>query len=194
MAGIVLAGGHSSRMRQDKAELNWGGKSLLSRQVSLLEDIICSKDIYISGHRPKYNSIADIDANQGPVEGLRSVLTYIKKKRYSSVLVLPVDMPLISREDLLYLVKNICVSEAIHYKGFGLPAAFNDTENLLKEILDLKNEAHVKSSTKYSFKNLFDRLNIFELNIESNINFINTNTPEEWNEALSKAEAPSANW
>ncbi|MGK5082191.1 NTP transferase domain-containing protein, partial [Bdellovibrionota bacterium FG-1] len=49
--GVVLAGGRSTRMGQDKAQLMWGAERLLDRQIRVLAEALqCGRDsIWVSG-------------------------------------------------------------------------------------------------------------------------------------------------
>ncbi|MEH6453022.1 MAG: molybdenum cofactor guanylyltransferase, partial [Psychromonas sp.] len=95
IAGIVLAGGLSSRMGQDKAKLKLDAQSLLNRAVLLLEDINLDQ-VFVSGNYPNYNSIVDIHLEFGPIGGLHACVDKLIEN-YDAIFILPVDMPLISK-------------------------------------------------------------------------------------------------
>jgi len=91
--GVVLAGGRSSRMGRDKALLSWRGKPLVEHQLETLRvsgvDRAC-----VSGDYPAYHDVADDFPGAGPLAGLASVARRIQ--RDATLLVVPVDMPLLS--------------------------------------------------------------------------------------------------
>lgn len=88
--GVVLAGGRSARMGQDKALLQWQGQSLLARAKATLLAAGC-QDLVISGHYPGEPCISD--AGGGPLAGIAAVQ---QQWPAHALLLLPVDMPLIT--------------------------------------------------------------------------------------------------
>lgn len=78
--GLVLAGGRSRRMGQDKALLDHSGKSQLAFSVDLLTD--CVDRVFVSTRpdqaeeveRCRYEQIVDRYDNLGPVAGILSAL------------------------------------------------------------------------------------------------------------------------
>ena len=99
--GVVLAGGLSSRMGQDKAQLKRNKHSEPSK-LSMLEfskqvlkdsgirNIIVSGDNY---------DVPDQIKQSGPVAGILSVLA--KYPQVKSLLILPVDLPFIDRKSVV---------------------------------------------------------------------------------------------
>lgn len=102
MSGVILAGGLSSRMGQQKALLTLEGKTLLEWQIGKLRALGIS-DIMVSGalEVPGVRVIADEYPQRGPLGGLHACL---KAAKHSSCLVLSVDVPLIPVNTLA----NIC--------------------------------------------------------------------------------------
>jgi len=71
MAGIVLAGGLSSRMGQDKALLRWQGRSLLAHMCALLQ-AAGAQTLRVSGSYPALpgvESVPDLVPRCGPLGG-----------------------------------------------------------------------------------------------------------------------------
>lgn len=93
IAGIVLAGGQSSRMGEDKALLDYKGKPLVRHMHDMLAQVGLT-DIFISGVFDGYRCIADDTPLNGPAEAIKSVLRKIP--HYAGYLFVPVDMPLLS--------------------------------------------------------------------------------------------------
>jgi molybdenum cofactor guanylyltransferase len=89
--GLLLCGGRSSRMGQDKALLQLGGESLLQRGLRLLRESGCG-GVWLSGDYPGFASIPDHPtwAGRGPLAGIASALHRYPEARW---LILPVDMP-----------------------------------------------------------------------------------------------------
>lgn len=103
MSGIVLAGGASRRMGQNKAELVLNGKTLLQHQVDKLR-ALGIEDIMLSGtRRPALSgtrAIPDEFPGKGPLAGLHACL---KAARNPACLVLSVDVPLVPASALSHL-------------------------------------------------------------------------------------------
>ncbi|TXD42501.1 molybdenum cofactor guanylyltransferase [Xanthomonas campestris] len=91
--GVVLAGGRSSRMGQDKALLPWHGRPLLAQMQALLLQA-GAQQVLVSGNYPQFAGIADARADLGPLGGLASVIDRVADG--TTLLVVPVDMPLLS--------------------------------------------------------------------------------------------------
>lgn len=103
MSMVVLAGGRSSRMGTDKAELRLGDKTFLQHQISKGE-ALGIKDIVVSGYRGKWCErpvVFDRYPGKGPLGGLEAALRRVKHR---ACLVLSVDVPLISVEELRRLI------------------------------------------------------------------------------------------
>jgi molybdopterin-guanine dinucleotide biosynthesis protein A len=118
-AGIVLAGGRSSRMGRDKALLVHGGATLLDRAVALLRDSGAAQ-VLVSGERPAHGGIGDRVPGQGPVGGIASVLA---RCGGDAILVVPVDMPDLDTTMLRPLVDALSAAPAARYSPHPLPWA-----------------------------------------------------------------------
>ncbi len=96
---IILAGGYSQRLGQDKALLPWRGRTLIEHIVAHFKR--WSDDVLVvSGAEIRYAEILDVPIlsdeirNVGPLGGL---YTGLKHARYEHSLVVACDMPLISQ-------------------------------------------------------------------------------------------------
>ncbi len=78
--GLVLAGGESRRMGQDKARLLRGGQSQLAHIVGLLEDLVdrvfvsTRADQQSEPERSQFEQIVDRYQDMGPVAGILSAM------------------------------------------------------------------------------------------------------------------------
>ena len=93
VSAIVLSGGLSSRMGQDKCDLEFDGETLLNIQIDKLKSIGI-KDIIASGYRGK-NLNAKVlkdDIMKGPLSGILIGLKEIENDR---AFVISVDVPLV---------------------------------------------------------------------------------------------------
>lgn len=101
---IILAGGRSSRMGTDKADLLLQGKTFLETQIAKGRELGIT-DILVSGYHGKQCSakvIPDRIAAKGPLGGLEACLRAAKHPR---ALVLSVDVPLVPTAELRNLVE-----------------------------------------------------------------------------------------
>jgi molybdenum cofactor guanylyltransferase len=93
MAGFVLCGGRSRRMGEDKALLHWGGHTLLEHVAETV--LRAAGSVTLVGaperyaHLP-YRTLADSDADAGPLAGL---VTLLSNTTADWNLVVAVDMP-----------------------------------------------------------------------------------------------------
>lgn len=95
--GVVLAGGLSSRMGQDKAQLLRQKQAMLDFSKQLLCDSGIT-DVVVSGNT---HDIPDIVPQAGPVGGIYSVLShYTQVNQPKALLILPVDLPLMTANAL----------------------------------------------------------------------------------------------
>ena len=184
--GVVLAGGLSSRMFEDKSELIWKQKSLLEHTKQLLKDAGCFEVIISNNINP--NHIHDRYPKSGPLAGIDACLAHALEHftAASSMLIMPVDMPLMSQPMLTHLIKN-CEQDKATYYAFGrfpliLPVSLR-LSNILKDSL----EKH-QSGKGVSIKQLLSQLESKVLSIDKDQQaaFFNCNTPEQWRYLLSK--------
>ena len=99
VSAVVLAGGYSSRMGRNKAELTFQGHSFLEHQVNKLRSIGI-EDIMISGYENAPEGcryVPDLSPHRGPLSGIHAGLL---AAHYESALFLAVDVPLVPAETL----------------------------------------------------------------------------------------------
>ena len=116
-AGIVLAGGRSSRMGTNKALLRYKDTPLVEHMKSLLVQAGLN-DVFISGDVPGYACLPDQACYQGPAQAMIQLLRHFEG-RYRRLLFVPVDMPLIEIDALRGLLKG---DGSVYYGGYPLPA------------------------------------------------------------------------
>jgi len=118
ITGIILSGGKSSRIGQDKGFLELGGKKLIEIAVSNLSKV-CSR-ILISSNSEAYGHfgievVPDLITEIGPMGGLYSSL---KRSRTDLNLVLSVDLPFVNKGLLLFLIEQARnVQAAVPWSG-----------------------------------------------------------------------------
>ncbi|AXT40648.1 molybdenum cofactor guanylyltransferase [Alteromonas sp. BL110] len=106
LIGLVLAGGQSRRMGQDKALMRYQGATLIEHASSLLKAAGCD-EVLISRNAP--NFLNDKIDDAGPLGGVHAALEVLcnsnaGKGSAIELLVLPVDMPQMTPQLLKALV------------------------------------------------------------------------------------------
>ena len=106
MKALILTGGKSSRMGQDKASLKIGGVTQLDRILSIVQPL--TDDIFLSvAHGDTTTSeqptLPDLEPSPGPLGGLQAAFHHDPDSNW---LVIACDLPLIQQADLQALVDH----------------------------------------------------------------------------------------
>lgn len=103
IAGVVLAGGRSRRMGENKALLDYRGKPLIEHITGILK---CSglETVIISGDIEGYDCVPDDAPFGGPAKAIETVIRRFPD--YKGFLFVPVDMPLLEPEMLQILMQQ----------------------------------------------------------------------------------------
>ncbi len=107
LQGLILAGGRSERMGQDKGALDYHGRPQREYITQLLESVVSS--VIISGRSGQFNSeevkniLTDEFLDLGPYGAL---LTAFKKYPEVAWLVVAIDMPKVDIRTLEYLINH----------------------------------------------------------------------------------------
>ena len=177
---VIIAGGKSSRMLQDKALLPFGNyPSLAEYQYKRLSKLFSK--VYISAKENKFDFEVDIIEDVNKVSSpLVAVVSIFETLEVDEVFILSVDAPFVEKRviEKLYKVKkskfDVIVIEskqgleplcAIYRRGF-----------LEKAKMALKDNQH-------RLKSLFNELNVQKVFIEEENCFMNLNYPKEYEEA-----------
>ncbi len=126
---ILLAGGKSSRMGKNKAELLYDGKTFLENLILKVKELGIS-DIYVSGfetNREDVTVVRDIYTDRGPLGGIHACM---KQAKTPFCLVLPVDVPQIPKEVLEDLLMFHVKHTFGYLAGYGENAVPADKKNL----------------------------------------------------------------
>lgn len=201
LIGLVLAGGQSRRMGQDKALMRYQGRTLIDNASLLLQSASCDK-VLISRNAPGF--LNDKIEDAGPLSGVHAVLDALSQSDNHNgnpceLLVLPVDMPQMTPELLRILVsrgreaEKACYVEK-RFLPFYLPVT-QDTKALLAnylveqskrrvvgflEILNavsLKEGELKKTARKEESAN---KKRIANMSNEDGVEWLNVNTPGDW--------------
>lgn len=178
LAGIVLAGGLSSRMGRDKALLPWQGRTLLEHMRGLLR-VAGAEQVWVSGRYPAFDGVPDRVTRCGPLGGLFSVAQQMPD---GPAWVVPVDTPRLTPE-LLRQLRDGHRGPCTVFEGHPLPMLFNvdnESRNLLESMI------HDPLGPR-SLQALQRRLDVQTLRLaptdESAL--VNCNTPTQWEDVAS---------
>jgi molybdenum cofactor guanylyltransferase len=184
LLGVLLAGGQSTRMGQDKALLNYQGVSLLEKAHQLLIDLKCDQ-ILISRNDScdtvkNSQYIEDIYRNKGPLAGIHACLKHIDIDDYDEAIILPVDMPLLQAQTLHTLLKlgRDQQTTACYLNEYFLPFYVSVNSTLLELV-----EQHL-TQDKLSIKQLHRALSSKSISYSNTEQLINTNTSEQWSQVV----------
>jgi len=186
---IILSGGKSSRMGENKSFLNFGEKTVIEHIIQLMKSIF-SDVILITNTPHEYQHLAipifeDVYKQMGPLAGMHSGLVNSKTEQN---FIISCDLPLMSREVIDHIInyktnKKITICKADGYLqpllGIYLKSLIPIIENILT------------NEKKHSMYALLDRVNseIIEINKLAFYNenvFLNMNRPEDYENILSK--------
>ncbi len=165
IAGVVLAGGRSSRMGRNKALMEYNGRPLIDHMTYILKRAGVN-NILISGEVDDYQGIPDETPFDGPAKAMENIMR--RYPAYDGFLFVPVDMPLLEPEALQTLLD--CPNGA-YFSGYPLPAFIT---------------AFLSETGVSSVKELLEVLGVPSVALPQQFQpmMSNTNTPEEWQEVL----------
>lgn len=181
--GVILAGGKSTRMGKDKAQLIRNKQTMLSYCQQLLTDMGIEKHV-VSGQQN--GGIVDIIDSAGPLAGVVSVY---QQCRPSAMLIVPVDMPLLTVKLLNQLKLAGELSQKPCYYAPSMLPLYLPINSHVSYLLDhALNQFNGKGP---SFKGLLKQLAAKPLPLKDHNALINTNTPEEWQHAINQLTSRS---
>lgn len=107
MSAVILAGGKSSRMGQDKAFLKIGNRTIVEYQLQrlspLFEELLLSTNLPEKFAHLGLETVQDFIPDRGPLVGIYSSLL---KARYSHLFAIACDMPFISPGLITYMKED----------------------------------------------------------------------------------------
>jgi len=176
--GVVLAGGRSTRMGQDKGELRLDGQSLLERAIAQLQAAGCD-EVWISGRQQAgWHCVADPQPGQGPLSGIAACHAEALAGGASRLLFVPVDTPLLAADCLARLLDALATQRAVHYQDSPLPLALRVGADTAQAFVDLQGRRAVAA--------LHDILEggVLAVGEREHAALRNFNTPEQWQALL----------
>ncbi len=190
VSGIVLAGGRSSRMGQDKTLLSVNAESLIERTVKEMRKAV-DEIIIASNQKCKYNipgtvEIPDVFSGRGPLGGIHAGLLAAS---YPLAFVVAGDMPFFTADLATYLLSKSAGYDVVapEIDGYWEPLCAVYSKDCLKPI-----EQYLVADIRkvYAFYPSVRVLKVKEKELIKmgkieNI-FCNLNTPEDYQDLLMK--------
>lgn len=184
-SAVILAGGKSSRMGSCKAELPWGGKTLVEHQADRIMALGIT-DIMVSGYsRPVTGTryVPDLYPEKGPLGGIHACLCAAKS---AACFVISVDAPLFSPDGMKMLIEahlagdsSITVAEHCGTLEPLIGVYDSSLSDAAEEILQ---------GTNTSVKRLLDQTGFAVCEFSDENSVRNCNTPDEYNELCAETK------
>ncbi len=193
--GVVLAGGLSSRMGEDKALLKRDQRDMLTYTADLvsslpIERLLISRneattfsyqpndaESYANKYADNYKVVNDVVANIGPLGGIYSVAS---QSNADALIITPVDLPLLRKEDLGQLIdKGSSARRPVYFSHHYLPLFLPLTTEVRQYLEDV-----VKGQVpQRSVNTMCTNFDAIEVSPENNARLTNVNTPAQWDAA-----------
>lgn len=184
-SAVILSGGKSSRMGSCKAELPWGGKTLVEHQADRIMALGIS-DIMVSGYsRPVTGTryVPDIYPEKGPLGGIHACLCAAKK---AACFVISVDAPLFAPDEMKMLMEAHLAGDS----PITVAGHFGTLEPLIgvydSSLSDAAEE--ILQGTNTSVKRLLDQTGFAVCEFSDENSVRNCNTPDEYNELCAETK------
>jgi molybdopterin-guanine dinucleotide biosynthesis protein A len=189
--GLILIGGGSTRMQQDKSTLHYHGPNQRDHLISLLTPL-CSQ-VFLSCNATQaseltdtYNIIPDKLEGVGPIGGIQSAFD-----QYPTVawLVVACDLPLLTPETLYYLIT--------HRQTHKQATAFRTGKEKYPEpLLAIYEPAaypvirHEIEKGQYSPSRVLSTMDVAWLEVPNENDLKNVNDPEGYRRTLEEIRSP----
>ncbi len=182
ITGIVLAGGESSRMGEDKSQMLISEQQLIEFSLNALKPFC--QELIISSNKEVHKSygfktISDKQNKIGPISGIQSALANSKT---DYIIILPCDSPMVKQAFVEFLISKIDNEiDAL------VPKYQNHLEPLFaiyhKRILPIVDQQIAKQD--YRLTNLLKQIRTETFEVQDRSCFVNINTPEDYKNYLS---------
>ncbi len=173
-------GGKSSRMKRDKALLNYNGNLLHNLAAAKLKPY-CKRVLFsINEDQQVYslqNTVLDEHSNQGPLSGIVSSLFFTK----SPILALAVDVPKISTKTIEKLILERDKSRLV-------TAYYNSNKQKWEGLLSIWEAECLKPLSNFfddrgrSVQEFLNSINAKQVEVDNQNEFTNVNTAKEYNQ------------
>lgn len=178
--GVVLAGGRSSRMGQDKAVMRLDGETFLQRAVGALAGAGAAR-VLVSGSYAGYDCIPDAlhaaDGAEaiGPLGGIASTLASVPD---GAAVFVAVDMPMLDAAVLGHLLDAAHGHGSTRFAGEPLPWIVHVDAHVRAVVAELLGHP----SQQRSIRALQTSLGTREIKVPDQFSALlrNVNTPNDW--------------
>ncbi|MFM2483982.1 molybdenum cofactor guanylyltransferase [Celerinatantimonas yamalensis] len=175
---IILSGGQSRRMGQDKALLALGETTLIDCQYQRLQQL--GAPVWISGDYPNYPCIGDQSPASGPLAGIGSAMREFRLQA-QALLVIAVDMPLLTAKVLQqFLALTHQHQQCIYLQQAIFPIWLPLSDGTLRTTYECEQSGH------FALKPWLNKLNAKVIQWAEPMALTNTNTPEQWQQAIER--------
>lgn len=186
LSAVILAGGKSSRMKTNKALLDFDGKTMIEIVIERLQPYF-QEIIIISNNPHQYDNLnlpiySDIFLNRGPLAGIH---TGLKNAKNSRAFFVACDMPLVDSRLALELIAKLDQYQAVvpQRENFLQPlhAAYR------KDCLPAVEKALISDRSKITAFYDFVKVHYYDFTKHPEFDwdtiFFNVNTPADYQQA-----------
>ena len=164
-------------MGQDKALLSWCGTPLYLHMANVLKQAGIEK-VLVNGPHQYPDTVQDIIPGRGPLSGVHAALHSCTG---GTLLIVPVDMPLLSPVDMTRLVSSGDGEYPLQFEGYSLPLLLpvhKASREAAEQAIASDNRKH------YALWRLMEKLGGKAVPAPDGHqqSFCNTNTPQDWQE------------
>jgi molybdenum cofactor guanylyltransferase len=153
---VIMAGGDSRRMGQDKANLVLGERTLLQNVAATLQPLFAEVIVSVRRHRFEIDlpQVSDDPAHRGPLAGLAAAL---KRATTPWIFIVACDMPFITPAVIEYLAQRRSEYQAVVpvVGGHPQPLAAFYARSCLDEV-----KACLHGKGKHSFRTLLNTMRV----------------------------------
>ena len=183
VAAVILAGGRSARMGEDKAELSWHGHRLIDHVADTLRDAGID-ELHVSGIAHGYRCIPDAGSHMGPAAGICASILALRDSK--KIFFAAVDMPLLDSGLIHRLLALPSNADAQYFHGHPLPLCIRVSPAVIACAQEVT--ARMLQGRSYSISALLTELAVHRLSVVPAYErqLANFNTPEEWRREIDK--------
>jgi len=196
ITAVILSGGKSTRMGQNKSLLRFGNQTAIERVVCLMQSIF-AKVVIIANEPEEYQFLglpifSDVYSNRGPLAGIHSALVNASSAK---LFIISCDMPLITSDIVRFIVgypsqKSIVVPVADGFVqqlcGVYEKDCLSTVERILLDDRETENRHTHQHHRKCKIMTLLNELNAEQIDIAKLLagykpdSFLNMNRPEDY--------------